>query len=114
MGSAGLMVTSQGVAAGLGVAFLVGWTRRVNRRQLLTLLLALLAIGVAMAMRIVPEKHAGRAAAVVMWPGHREPWAVTTGGQASRGMTGTPGLAREPGLAVAVPRYRPRSTSASF
>ncbi|MCZ7457685.1 MFS transporter [Streptomyces sp. WMMC940] len=97
VGAAGLMVTAQGVAAGLGVPFIVAWTRRVNRRRLLTTLLAVLtvgnlvtsiapnyplilctrllmgfasgvfwAIGVSMAMRIVPEKHANRAAAVVM------------------------------------------------
>lgn len=97
VGAAGLMVTAQGVAAGLGVPFIVAWTRRVNRRVLLTTLLAVLAlgnlvtavspnyplilgtrlcmgfasgvfwaIGVSMAMRIVPERHASRAAAVVM------------------------------------------------
>ncbi|WP_380280829.1 MFS transporter [Kitasatospora purpeofusca] len=97
VGTAGLMVTAQGVAAGLGVPFIVAWTRRVDRRRLLTALLAVLtlgnlitsvapnyplilvtrmgigfasgvfwAIGVSMAMRIVPEKHANRAAAVVM------------------------------------------------
>ncbi|MHC5704273.1 MFS transporter [Streptomyces tirandamycinicus] len=97
VGTAGLMVTAQGVAAGLGVPFLVAWSRRINRRRLLTALLAVLAvgnlitsmaptyplilgtrlimgfasgvfwaIGVSMAMRIVPERHANRAAAVVM------------------------------------------------
>ncbi|MEV8409714.1 MFS transporter [Streptomyces niveus] len=97
VGSVGLMVTAQGLAAGLGVPFIVAWTRRVNRRRLLTTLLAVLAvgnlmtsiapnyplilgtrlimgfasgvfwaIGVSMAMRIVPAKHANRAAAVVM------------------------------------------------
>jgi len=97
VGVAGLMVTAQGVAAGLGVPFIVAWTRRVNRRPLLTTLLAVLAlgnlvtavspsyplilvtrlgmgfasgvfwaIGVSMAMRIVPGRHANRAAAVVM------------------------------------------------
>ncbi|WP_079008960.1 MFS transporter [Streptomyces sp. XY431] len=97
VGTAGLMVTAQGVAAGLGVPFIVAWTRRVNRRKLLTTLLGVLAvgnlitsiapnyplilvtrmfmgfasgvfwaIGVSMAMRIVPEKQANRAAAVVM------------------------------------------------
>ncbi|WP_411081105.1 MFS transporter [Streptomyces sp. cmx-18-6] len=97
VGAAGLMVTAQGIAAGLGVPFIVAWSRRVNRRRLLTALLAVLAIGnlitsiapnyplilgtrlimgfasgvfwaigVSMAMRIVPEKHANRAAAVVM------------------------------------------------
>ncbi|MEU0444295.1 MFS transporter [Streptomyces tendae] len=97
VGVAGLMVTAQGVAAGLGVPFIVAWTRRVDRRPLLTTLLAVLAvgnvitavspnyplilgtrlgmgfasgvfwaIGVSMAMRIVPERHANRAAAVVM------------------------------------------------
>ncbi|MEU5219830.1 MFS transporter [Streptomyces sp. NPDC020807] len=97
VGAAGLMVTAQGVAAGLGVPFIVAWTRRVNRRRLLTALLAVLAvgnlvtsiapnyplilgtrlimgfasgvfwaIGVSMAMRIVPEKQANKAAAVVM------------------------------------------------
>jgi predicted MFS family arabinose efflux permease len=97
VGAAGLMVTAQGVAAGLGVPFIVAWTRRVDRRRLLTTLLAVLAvgnlvtslapnyplilgtrlimgfasgvfwaIGVSMAMRIVPERHANRAAAVVM------------------------------------------------
>ncbi|MER6346542.1 MFS transporter [Streptomyces sp. NPDC001595] len=97
VGAAGLMVTAQGVAAGLGVPFIVAWTRRVNRRLLLSALLAVLAvgnlitsiapnyplilgtrlvmgfasgvfwaIGVSMAMRIVPEKHANRATAVVM------------------------------------------------
>ncbi|MFI7288380.1 MFS transporter [Streptomyces anulatus] len=97
VGAVGLMVTAQGVAAGLGVPFIVAWSRRVNRRRLLTALLVVLAIGnlitsiapnyplilatrlvmgfasgvfwaigVSMAMRIVPEKHANRAAAVVM------------------------------------------------
>ncbi|MFB7376918.1 MFS transporter [Kitasatospora purpeofusca] len=97
VGTAGLMVTAQGVAAGLGVPFIVAWTRRVNRRKLLTTLLGVLAvgnlitsiapnyplilvtrmfmgfasgvfwaIGVSMAMRIVPEKQANKAAAVVM------------------------------------------------
>lgn len=97
VGSAGLMVTAQGVAAGLGVPFIVAWSRRINRRRLLSTLLAVLAvgnlitavapnyplilgtrllmgfasgvfwaIGVSMAMRIVPEKHANRAAAIVM------------------------------------------------
>ncbi|MEV6476060.1 MFS transporter [Streptomyces sp. NPDC051657] len=97
VGAVGLMVTAQGVAAGLGVPFIVAWSRRVDRRRLLTALLVVLvignlitsiapnyplilgtrlvmgfasgvfwAIGVSMAMRIVPEKHANRAAAVVM------------------------------------------------
>ncbi|MFG3410032.1 MFS transporter [Streptomyces sp. NPDC048142] len=97
VGAAGLMVTAQGIAAGLGVPFIVAWSRRVNRRRLLVTLLAVLAIGnlvtaiapnyplilgtrlimgfasgvfwaigVTMAMRIVPERHANRAAAVVM------------------------------------------------
>lgn len=97
VGIAGLMVTLYGISAGLGVPFIVAWTRRVNRRVLLSTLLAVLtvgnlitalspnyplvlttrlvmgfasgvfwAIGVSMAMRIVPERHASRAAAVVM------------------------------------------------
>ncbi|MEW9554518.1 MFS transporter [Nonomuraea sp. NPDC050783] len=97
VGVAGLMVTLQGVSAGLGVPFIVAWTRRVNRRVLLSALLAVLAlgnlitsvsptysvilgtrlvmgfasgvfwaIGVSMAMRLVPERLANRAAAVVM------------------------------------------------
>ncbi|MFJ9884710.1 MFS transporter [Streptomyces sp. NPDC091287] len=97
VGAVGLMVTAQGVAAGLGVPFIVAWSRRVDRRRLLTALLVVLvignlitsiapnyplilgtrlvmgfasgvfwAIGVSMAMRIVPERHANRAAAVVM------------------------------------------------
>ncbi|TQM38889.1 MFS transporter [Pseudonocardia cypriaca] len=97
VGTAGLMVTLYGISAGLGVPFIVAWTRRVNRRALLATLLALLtagnlvtaiapnyplvlttrlvmgfasgvfwAIGVSMAMRIVPERHASRAAAIVM------------------------------------------------
>ncbi len=97
VGVAGLMVTLQGVSAGLGVPFIVAWTRRVNRRVLLSTLLAILAlgnlitaispdyatilttrlvmgfasgvfwaIGVSMAMRLVPERQANRAAAVVM------------------------------------------------
>ncbi|UUV34838.1 MFS transporter [Amycolatopsis roodepoortensis] len=97
VGAAGLMVTLYGVSAGLGVPFVVAWTRRINRRVLLSTLLAILtagnlitalapgyplvlatrlvmgfangafwAIGVGMAMRIVPERHANRAAAVVM------------------------------------------------
>ncbi|MFI7705839.1 MFS transporter [Nonomuraea sp. NPDC049480] len=97
VGVAGLMVTLQGVSAGLGVPFIVAWTRRVNRRVLLSTLLAILAlgnvvtavspnyalilttrlimgfasgvfwaIGVSMAMRLVPERHANRAAAIVM------------------------------------------------
>ncbi|MGP3960986.1 MFS transporter [Nonomuraea sp. 3N208] len=97
VGIAGLMVTLYGVSAGLGVPFIVAWTRRVNRRVLLSTLLAILtlgnvitaispnyplvlttrlimgfasgvfwAIGVSMAMRLVPERHASRAAAIVM------------------------------------------------
>lgn len=97
VGVAGLMVTLMGISAGLGVPFIVAWTRRVNRRALLTTLLAILtlgnlitvispnyalilttrlvigfasgvfwAIGVSMAMRIVPERYASKAAAVVM------------------------------------------------
>jgi predicted MFS family arabinose efflux permease len=97
VGSAGLMVTLYGISAGLGVPFIVAWTRRVNRRVLLSSLLAILvlgnlitalapsfalvlstrlvmgfangvfwAIGVSMAMRIVPQRHASRAAAIVM------------------------------------------------
>ncbi len=97
VGSAGLIVTLFGVSAGLGVPFLVAWTRRVNRRTLLPILLAVLALGnlviavsasfplvlatrlvmgfahgmfwaiaVAMAMRLVPERHAGRAAAIAL------------------------------------------------
>ncbi|MEJ3658367.1 MFS transporter [Actinomycetes bacterium KLBMP 9759] len=97
VGVAGLMVTLYGLSAGLGVPFIVAWTRRVDRRVVLTALLAVLAIGnlvtavspnyplvlttrlvmgfasgvfwaigVSMAMRIVPGRHASRAAAVVM------------------------------------------------
>ncbi|NUO96977.1 MAG: MFS transporter [Nonomuraea sp.] len=97
VGVAGLMVTLYGVSAGLGVPFIVAWTRRVNRRVLLSALLATLtlgnvitslspsyplvlttrlvmgfasgvfwAIGVSMAMRLVPERHANRAASIVM------------------------------------------------
>ncbi|MFF4236187.1 MFS transporter [Actinomadura geliboluensis] len=97
VGVAGLMVTLYGVSAGLAVTFIVAWTRRVNRRVLLSTLLVVLAlgnlitavapnypavlatrlimgfasgvfwaIGVSMAMRLVPERHASRAAAVVM------------------------------------------------
>ncbi len=97
VGVAGLMVTLFGVSAGLGVPFLVAWTRRVDRRLLLSALLAVLAagnlitavapnfpillatrlvmgfahgmfwaIGVSMAMRLVPEQHANRAAAVAL------------------------------------------------
>ncbi|MFL6113406.1 MAG: MFS transporter [Catenulispora sp.] len=97
VGIAGLMVTLYGISAGLGVPFIVAWSRRVNRRVLLSALLAVLtlgnlvtavspnfalvlttrllmgfangvfwAIGVNMAMRLVPEDRAGRAAAVTM------------------------------------------------
>lgn len=97
VGVGGLMVTLYGVSAGLGVPFIVAWSRRVNRRVLLTVLLAILtagnlvtsvapnfplmlatrlcmgfasgvfwAIGVSMAMRLVPGRHASRAAAIVM------------------------------------------------
>ncbi|MFC4857014.1 MFS transporter [Actinophytocola glycyrrhizae] len=97
VGAAGLMVTLYGISAGLGVPFVVAWTRRVNRRLLLSLLLVVLAvgnlitalapsyplvlttrlimgfangafwaIGIGMAMRIVPGRHANRAAAIVM------------------------------------------------
>ncbi|MEO3873445.1 MFS transporter [Nonomuraea sp. B12E4] len=97
VGVAGLMVTLYGVSAGLGVPFIVAWSRRVNRRVLLSTLLAILTlgnvitavspnyplvlttrlvmgfasgvfwgIGVAMSMRLVPQRHASRAAAVVM------------------------------------------------
>ncbi|MEV4459665.1 MFS transporter [Microbispora sp. NPDC049633] len=97
VGAAGLMVTLYGVSAGLGVPFIVAWTRRVDRRVLLSTLLATLtlgnvitsvspdyplilttrlvmgfasgvfwAIGVSMAMRLVAQRHASRAAAIVM------------------------------------------------
>ncbi|WP_232662744.1 MFS transporter [Pseudonocardia sp. TRM90224] len=97
VGAAGLMVTLYGLSAGLGVPFIVAWTRHVDRRVMLSALLAVLAIGnlvtavspnyplvlttrlvmgfasgvfwaigVSMAMRIVPGRHASRAAAVVM------------------------------------------------
>ncbi|GAA3262620.1 MFS transporter [Nonomuraea helvata] len=97
VGVAGLMVTLYGVSAGLGVPFIVAWTRRVNRRALLSALLAILAlgnlvtavspnyplvltarllmgfangvfwaIGVGMAMRLVPERHANRASAIAL------------------------------------------------
>lgn len=96
-GVAGLMVTLYGVSAGLGVPFIVAWTRHVNRRVLLSALLAVLAagnlvtglapnfplvlatrlvmgfangvfwaIGVSMAMRLVPERQAMRASAVAL------------------------------------------------
>src|SRR3954451_8731336 len=45
VGIAGLMVTLYGVSAGLGVPFIVAWTRRVNRRVLLSALLAVLTVG---------------------------------------------------------------------
>jgi len=97
VGVTGLMVTLYGLSAGLGVPFIVAWSRRVNRRVLLSVLLVVLAvgnlvtglspnfpvlvttrllmgfangvfwaIGVNMAMRLVPERHAGRAAAITM------------------------------------------------
>jgi len=97
VGVAGLMVTMYGLSAGLGVPFIVAWTRHLDRRLLLTGLLAVLtagnlatglspnfavvlgtrlvmgfangvfwAIGVNMAMRLVPAHRAGRAAAVAM------------------------------------------------
>ncbi|ETK34615.1 MFS transporter [Microbispora sp. ATCC PTA-5024] len=97
VGVAGLMVTLYGVSAGLGVPFIVAWTRRVNRRVLLSALLAILAvgnlitsispnyplvltarlimgfangvfwaIGVSMAMRLVPGRLASRASAVAL------------------------------------------------
>jgi len=97
VGAAGLMVTLYGVSAGLGVPFIVAWTRRANRNLLLSVLLTVLtlgnlvtalspsfalvlttrlvmgfasgvfwAIGVSMAMRLVPGHLAARAAAVVM------------------------------------------------
>ncbi|MFJ4654547.1 MFS transporter [Nocardia sp. NPDC088792] len=97
VGTAGLIVTLFGISAGLGVPFLVAWTRHVNRRALLPILLAVMALGnlviavspsftlvlltrlvmgfahgmfwaiaVGMAMRLVPERHAGRAAAIAL------------------------------------------------
>lgn len=97
LGVAGLMVTFYGVSAGLGVPFIVAWTRHVNRRLLLSALLAVLAlgnlitaaapdfavvmatrlamgfangafwaIGVSMAMRLVPARHANRAASIAL------------------------------------------------
>lgn len=97
VGVAGLMVTLYGISAGLGVPFIVAWSRRVNRRVLLSVLLAILAvgnlvtavspnfplvlatrlimgfangvfwaIGVSMAMRLVPGRLASRAAAVAL------------------------------------------------
>ncbi|MCE6998415.1 MFS transporter [Saccharothrix sp. S26] len=97
VGLAGMMVTLYGISAGVGVPFLVAWSRTVNRRALLAALLAIMAvgnlvtalspnfpivlaarlvtgfahgvfwaIGVAMAMRLVPDDKASRAAAVVL------------------------------------------------
>jgi predicted MFS family arabinose efflux permease len=97
VGVAGLMVTLYGVTAGLGVPFVISWTRHVNRRLLLSALLAVLAvgnlvtaaapdfalvmairllmgfangafwaIGVSMAMRLVPGRLAARASAVAL------------------------------------------------
>ncbi|MBI1759782.1 MAG: MFS transporter [Actinobacteria bacterium] len=97
VGVAGLMITLYGISAGLSVPFVVAWTRRVNRRVLLSVLLAVLAagnlvvglapsfplvlgtrlvmgfangafwaIGVSMAMRMVPGHLASRAAAVAL------------------------------------------------
>jgi predicted MFS family arabinose efflux permease len=97
IGIAGLMVTLYGLSAGIGVPFIVAWTRRANRRALLLVLLAILAvgnlltalsptfivvlatrlvmgfangvfwaIGVSMAMRLVPERLATRASAVAL------------------------------------------------
>lgn len=97
LGIAGLMVTLYGVSAGLGVPLVVAWTRHVDRRMLLTALLAILAvgnlitaaapdfalvmasrlimgfangafwaIGVSMAMRLVPGQHANRAASIAL------------------------------------------------
>ncbi|MGS2618801.1 MFS transporter [Micromonospora sp. LZ34] len=96
-GVAGLMVTLYGISAGLGVPFIVAWTRRINRRVLLSVLLAILtlgnlltavspnfvlilttrlvmgfangvfwAIGVSMAMRLVPGRLAPRASAIAL------------------------------------------------
>lgn len=96
-GAAGLLVTLYGISAGLGVPFIVAWTRHVDRRRLLSALLGVLtlgnlltglapgfalvlltrlvmgfangvfwAIGVSMAMRLVPERQASRAAAVAL------------------------------------------------
>jgi predicted MFS family arabinose efflux permease len=45
VGVAGLMVTLYGVSAGLGVPFIVAWSRRVNRRVLLSVLLSVLTAG---------------------------------------------------------------------
>lgn len=45
VGIAGMMVTGYGISAGVGVPFLVGWTRRVNRRTLLAALVVILAAG---------------------------------------------------------------------
>lgn len=97
VGLAGMMVTLYGISAGVGVPFLVAWSRTVNRRALLATLLAIMAvgnlvtavspnfaiilaarlvtgfahgvfwaIGVAMAMRLVPGEKASKAAAVVL------------------------------------------------
>jgi predicted MFS family arabinose efflux permease len=97
VGIAGLMVTLYGISAGVGVPFIVAWTRRVNRRMLLAVLLVILtagnlitaiapnfalilatrlvmgfangvfwAIGVSMAMRLVPGRLASRASAVAL------------------------------------------------
>ncbi|MEU1387787.1 MULTISPECIES: MFS transporter [unclassified Nonomuraea] len=94
---AGMMVTLYGISAGVGVPFLVAWSRTVNRRALLAMLLVIMAlgnlvtavspnfpivlaarlvtgfahgvfwaIGVAMAMRLVPGEKASKAAAVVL------------------------------------------------
>ncbi|MFD3743293.1 MFS transporter [Nocardia sp. NPDC058633] len=97
VGFAGMMVTLYGISAGVGVPFIVAWTRRVNRRVLLCGILVILAlgnlftaispdfglvlairlimgfahgvfwaIGVSMAMRLVPEHQASKAAAVAL------------------------------------------------
>ncbi|MBN9743660.1 MFS transporter [Amycolatopsis sp. A1MSW2902] len=45
VGIAGMVVTGYGVSAGVGVPFIVAWTRRVDRRALLAALLVVLAAG---------------------------------------------------------------------
>lgn len=45
VGLACMMVTLYGISAGVGVPFLVAWSRRVNRRALLAVLLVIMAAG---------------------------------------------------------------------
>ncbi|RMI32347.1 MFS transporter [Nocardia stercoris] len=74
-GTAGLIVTLFGISAGLGVPFLVAWTRRVNRRALLPILLTVMAVG-NLVVAVAPNFGLVLVTRLIMGFAHGMFWAV--------------------------------------